>query len=145
MKARKSGWEALEKANTTMTTLHKATPSNINMQAEMMCNDREGVQCVMQLLREISRKGANALHIASFIFSNLENMRRGYPEISLMLADIDCDKSPAAYMAEIGMMISKLDAYKLDRIETAATYCHELFDKSALDTPLDEFVDDFGE
>ena len=103
----------------------------------------QGVVRTMNLLREISRKGTKALSMASFVLSTLERMCSYDPGLNLLLAELDCDQSPAAYMSSVGMMLSELDEYKLSRIETAVTACHELFDRESLDQPLDEFVEGF--
>lgn len=140
MRTYQNFWPELNKAKETLSLIRKQIPNDANDQIAILNCDQEGVNSVINLLREISRKGSNALHIASFIFSNLESMRRGNREIDLMLAEIGCDKPLPAYMAEIGMMISQLDIYKVERIETAIICSHELFNKHTMDIPLDEEV-----
>nr|DAZ04534.1 MAG TPA: hypothetical protein [Caudoviricetes sp.] len=135
-------WSSLEEAKGVMTILQQTMPADINQYADMVCKDQEGVNKVVNLLREISRKGTRALHIASYILSTLQEMRHNNREIDMLLADIDCDKSSPAYMAEVGMLISQLDCYKIERIKTAVTYCHELFERDYLDIPLKEFVNE---
>lgn len=136
-------WPELTEANETISLIRKGVPKDINEQIDLLNSDQEGVNNVINLLREISRKGANALHIASFIFSNLESMRRGNRELDLMLAEINCDKPLPAYMAEIGMMISLLDIYKIERIEKAIICNHELFNKYTMDAPLEEYMSEY--
>lgn len=136
-------WPELTEANETISLIRKGAPKDINEQIDLLNSDQEGVNNVINLLREISRKGANALHIASFIFSNLESMRRGNRELDLMLAEINCDKPLPAYMAEIGMMISLLDIYKIERIEKAIICNHELFNKYTMDAPLEEYMSEY--
>lgn len=136
-------WPELTEANEIISLIRKGAPKDINEQIDLLNSDQEGVNNVINLLREISRKGANALHIASFIFSNLESMRRGNRELDLMLAEINCDKPLPAYMAEIGMMISLLDIYKIERIEKAIICNHELFNKYTMDAPLEEYMSEY--
>nr|DAZ04484.1 MAG TPA: hypothetical protein [Caudoviricetes sp.] len=136
-------WPELTEANETISLIRKGAPKDINEQIDLLNSDQEGVNNVISLLREISRKGANALHIASFIFSNLESMRHGNRELDLMLAEINCDKPLPAYMAEIGMMISLLDIYKIERIEKAIICNHELFNKYTMDAPLEEYMSEY--
>lgn len=128
-----------------MEILRKGYPLDGIEQSERLSNDMRGVFRTMNILRDISRKGANALSMAAYVFSTLERMRSGNPVINLLLAELGCDQSPAAYMSSIIMKISELDDYKLSRIETAITNCHELFDIDSLDQPLDEFVNEFDD
>ena len=136
-------WPELTEANEIISLIRKGAPKDLTEQIDLLNSDQEGVNNVINLLREISRKGANALHIASFIFSNLESMRRGNRELDLMLAEINCDKPLPAYMAEIGMMISLLDIYKIERIEKAIICNHELFNKYTMDAPLEEYMSEY--
>ncbi|WP_195375365.1 hypothetical protein [Parabacteroides leei] len=135
-------WNDLEEAKGIMIVLQQTMPADINQYADMFCKDQDGVNKVINLLREISQKGTHALHIASYVLSSLQNMRHSNREIDMLLAEIDCDKPTPAYMAEVGMLVSQLDCYKVERIKTAVTYCHELFERDYLDVPLKEFINE---
>lgn len=139
----KQFWPELKESQNTMDLLQSESPHDVDELISVLSRDREGVNHVVDLLREISRRGSNALHIAAYILSNLEIMRKKNKDLDIMLAEVDCDKPLPAYMAEMGMLISKLDMYKLERIEMAIVYCHKLFGRDTLDMPLDEFLDDY--
>ncbi|WP_195373002.1 hypothetical protein [Parabacteroides leei] len=145
MKNTTSFWPALEEAKNTMSTIHKGYPRNTDMLPGIKDSEKRGSNHVIAILREISVKGANALLIASYVLSNLDTLRRSSPVLDTMLAEIEADKNLAAYMSEVGILLSKLNSYKIERLETAIIYCHELFNRENLDCPLEEYLDEFKE
>lgn len=138
-------YPALKESNRNMEILRKGYPIDGVEQSERLENDMQGVYRTMNIIREIARKGVTALSTAAFVLATLERMQSGSPVIRVLLAELNCGQSPAAYMSEVCMMVSRLDPYKLDRIETAITNCHELFDVESIDQPLDEFIAEFEE
>lgn len=143
MKKRNNSWPELKRARETMHILHKGYQDSASLKRRMETNDRYGANRIISTLKELSENGSRALHIAAYVFSRLEIMRKDSEDINIMLAEIDCRNNLAAYMSEIGILLSAIDAKSIERLETAIIYCHELFNIDNMDCSLDEHLDLF--
>lgn len=140
---RSVAWKDKANAQDILHILRKSHPSDTCEKENRMFCERMGVTHVNRTLREIARTGAKAIHTAACLLASIEEMSRTDRDLAELLSRLPTDKSPAASISELGMLLAEIDEYTLDRIEAAMLCSSELFNNDFLCQPLQEQLEYF--